>query len=333
METTRSHRTTFRRAHRLGLRLFKERSHKFARHDFTEPQLFACLVLREAMRMSYRRFEAFLRDSPEWMADAGMAAAPDHNTLWRAFGRLLRPSRTRRALDLLARDARPRLASELRCKPASIDSTCFEPRHRSRHYDRVCRKLDLRPGQKYARDARKRAGDDAKRDADLARGRAVKRLPKLALAVSAGSGHVLAARCRIGNRSDAPDLAPLLYDAWRRAPVRTVVADGGYDSEANHRSARLDMGVRSVIPASVGRPTRKRPRGYYRALMKRRFQKKADARAYGQRARSESVNSAIKRNLGESLRSVRPERQRQEMMLRAIVHNLMLGPDEKEGRD
>ena len=333
MQTTRSHRTTFRRAYQLGLRLFKPRAHQFARHDFTEPQLFACLVLRESLKLSYRKAETFLRDSPQWMADVGMTEAPDHNTLWRALGRLLKPSRTRRALDLLAEDARPRLALELRRGPASIDSTCFEPRHRSRHYDRVCRKINLKPGQKYARNARKQAQSDAKHDADLARSRAVKRLPKLALAVSGGSGHVLAARCRIGNRSDAPDFAPLLYDAWRRAPVRSVVADGGYNSEANHRSARLDMKVRSVIPAVIGRPTQKRPRGYYRALMKRRFQKKSDAKVYGQRARSESVNSAMKRNLGESLRSIGPERQRQEMMLRAIVHNLMLGPDENERRD
>ena len=161
----------------------------------------------------------------------------------------------------------------------------------------------------------------------------MKRLPKLALAVSGASGHVLAARCRIGNGSDVPDFAPLLYDAWRRAPVKTVVADGGYDSESNHRIARLDLGVRSIIPPVMGRPSQKQPSGYYRRLMKRRFKNKSDATVYGQRARSESVNSAIKRNLGEHLRSIRPDRQQQELMLRAIVHTLMLGPDENEHRD
>jgi hypothetical protein len=329
METTRSHRTTFNRAYQLGLRLFKPHAHKFARHDFTEAQLFACVVLRESMRLSYRKAEAFLRDAPEWMADVGMAVAPDHNTIWNAFGRLLEGKRTRRALDLLAEDDARRLKRELKAKPASMDSTCFELRHRSRHDDRVCRKLRLKPGEKYAENARKQA----KYDADVARSRAVKRLPKLALAISAGSGHILAARCRIGNRSDARDFAPLLFDAWRRAPVKMIVADAGYDSEANHMTARDDMGVRSIIPAKIGRPTKKQPSGYYRRLMKKRFQKKSDAKAYGQRARSESVNSAMKRNLGESLRSIRPDRQKQEMMLRAIVHNLMLGPDESERRD
>jgi Transposase DDE domain len=152
----------------------------------------------------------------------------------------------------------------------------------------------------------------------------VKRLPKLAMAVSAGSGHVLAVQCRIGNRSDAPDFGPLFYDAWRRAPVRTVLADSGYDSEANHRIARLDMGVRSVIPAKVGRPSEKSPSGYYRALMRKRFNRKADATTYGQRAVSESVNGAIKRNLGDNLRSIRPDRRKNELMFRALVHSLML---------
>jgi hypothetical protein len=329
METSRSHRTTFNRAYQLGLRLFKPFASTFSRQDFTEAQLFACVVLRELLRVSYRKAEAFLRDSPEWMADIGITVAPDHNTIWKAFGRLLKGRCTRRALDLLAEDEAGRLKRELKAKPASMDSTCFELRHRSRHYDRVCRKLQLKPGEKYAENARKQAASEV----NLARSRAVKRLPKLALAISAGSGHILAARCRIGNRSDAPDFGPLLFDAWRRAPVKAIVADAGYDSEANHRTARDDMNVRSVIPPNVGRPTKKPPSGYYRRLMKRRFKNKSDAKAYGQRAQSESVNSAMKRNLGESLRSIRPDRQKQEMMLRAIVHNLMLGPDESERRD
>ena len=36
-----------RAAHALGSQLFDERAHKFARKDYTLPQLFACLVLRE----------------------------------------------------------------------------------------------------------------------------------------------------------------------------------------------------------------------------------------------------------------------------------------------
>ena len=36
-------------------------SSKFSRHDFTLPQLFACLVVKEHQRLSYRDAEALLR--------------------------------------------------------------------------------------------------------------------------------------------------------------------------------------------------------------------------------------------------------------------------------
>ncbi|HYO10145.1 MAG TPA: transposase [Tepidisphaeraceae bacterium] len=76
-------------AHQLARRLLPEHSCKFSRHDFTLAQLFACLVVREFFGLSFRRAEALLNDSPAWLADVGLAKAPDHNTLWRASDALL----------------------------------------------------------------------------------------------------------------------------------------------------------------------------------------------------------------------------------------------------
>jgi hypothetical protein len=149
METSRSSLELMRRAYELGRRIWADYASPFSRHDFTRPQLFACLVVRESLRLSYRKAEVFLDDVPDWLAEIDLNRAPDHNTLWRAFGSLLRKRRVERALDLLAEDQRKALDAELKAKPLTIDSTCYEPRHRSRHYDRVCRKMDLRPGQKY----------------------------------------------------------------------------------------------------------------------------------------------------------------------------------------
>jgi transposase len=84
------------------------------------------------------------------------------------------------------------------------------------------------------------------------------------------------------------------------------------------------MGVRSVIPPNIGRPSAKPPSGRFRRLMRQRFNRKADRRTYGQRAQSETVNSMIKRNFGDALRSVLPKRREQEMLLRALTHNVML---------
>jgi len=325
MESCRSPLEVFRRAHELGGRLWPlPFASRFSRKSFTRPQLFACLALREYLGLSYRDTQAFLADVPDWRVAIGMTGdAPDHNTLWRAFGSLLKPGRTGRALDLLAADRHTELSVALRARPLSIDATHLEPRHRSRHYDRVCRKH---------RDDADRPGKWG-RGVNRARRRRLRRMPKLALATSAATHQILAARAKLGAGSDAPDFAPLLYDAWRRAPVRTVVADAGYDSEANHRLARLDLGVRSIIPAGIGRPSEKMPTGYYRRMMKKRFQRKADAKVYGQRSQSETANSMLKRNLGDELRSIDPTRQRQELMLKAIVHNLMLPPPKSEGRD
>ena len=110
METSRSPRRVLRAAHRLGQRVLPDHAGKFARHDFTLAQLFACLVLREFYGLSYRRAEHLLRDSPQWLADIGLSAAPDHNTLWRAFGVILNTRRVNRMLYLLAaRFARAKL--------------------------------------------------------------------------------------------------------------------------------------------------------------------------------------------------------------------------------
>jgi hypothetical protein len=317
-----------RRAYALGQRVWPDYDSRFSRHDFTRPQLFACLVVRESLRLSYRKAEAFLNDVPNWLAAIDLDRAPDHNTLWRAFGSLLKKRRVERALDLLADEERRTLAADLSAKPLTIDSTCYEPRHRSRHYDRVCRKMDLRPGQKYARKPGKYGPA-----VNASRSKKVRRMPKLGLAVAAASHRILAAKASAGNGSDAPDFEPLLFHSWRRAKVKSVVADAGYDSEANHRIARLDMGVRSVIPAKIGRPTAKAPAGHYRRLMKQRFARKADTALYGQRSQGETVNSMMKRNLGECLRSIRTSRRKQEMLLRSITHNLMLGRGKTKGRD
>ncbi len=289
METNRSALQLMLRAYDMGQRIWPDYSSSFSRQDFTQPQLFACLVVREGLKFSYRRAEAFLLDVPHWLARINLTRAPDHNTLWRAFGKLITPRRVKKALDLMAEDADD-LANELASKPLTIDSTCYEPRHRSAHYDRVCRKMQREAGEKYA----KPPGIWGKK-VNASRRRKLRGMPKLSLAVAAASHRILSAKAMLGNGSDAPDFEPLLLQAWRRGPVKTVVADAGYDSEKNHQIARHDMNVRSIMPPKIGRPSTKPPAGRYRRLMKQRFALKADAQAYGQRSQSETVNSMMKR--------------------------------------
>jgi hypothetical protein len=315
-----------RAAYRLGREVLPDHVSAFSRHDFTLPQLFACLVLREFYGLGYRRTERLLGDSPQWLADIGLSVAPDHNTLWRAFGVILATRRVNRMLDLLAASFSRAKLLRLGHKPLALDSTCFEQRHRSAHYDRRCRQMISRDGSRNAGKPPEKPGKWGA-SVNASRRRRVSALPKLSVAVAAACHLILAATVRTGNGSDAPDFDELLYRSWKRAPrVKVVVADAGYDSERNHRIARQDMGVRSVIPPGIGRPPAagQLPGGRWRRHMAKRFARKADAKQYGQRAQSETVHSMVKRNQGSALRSRTPERRKQEMLLRVLTHNIML---------
>ena len=132
METCKSPRKVLIEAYQLALPLLQDYSSVFSRHDgFTEPQLFACLVLREHQKKSYRGIEALLMDSPQWLAAIGVEhrRAPDHNTLWRAFGRLVRRGLMNRMLDRQAAWAEQQGLIDGGIEPIAIDSSMFESRH------------------------------------------------------------------------------------------------------------------------------------------------------------------------------------------------------------
>jgi hypothetical protein len=286
---------------------------KFSRKDFTLPQLFACLVLREHQNKSYAGMEALLEDCPTWRADLGLVRTPDSNTLWRAFQHLVQPGGIRRMLDQMATQAKRRGLIRGRLRPLALDSTMFESHHVSRHFEKR-RKQTARQNRKKT----------AKIRANRRRRAVHQRLPKLSLAVASASHLILAARATTGSGGDQPFFPPLLRAAHRRAKFRQVVADAGYDSEANHRLARQDLGVRSIIPPEAGRPTSKPASTRFRRWMQQRFERQADRKCYGQRWQVETVNSMIKRNLTSALRARTARRRSKELLLRVVTHNLMI---------
>ena len=159
MITCKSPVAVMRAAHALGAELFDEHSHAFSRKDFTLPQLFACLVLREHQRKSYRGTEVLLRDCADLRDAVGLIRAPDHNTICRAFTHLVKPAKMQRALDLTvaaAKDKGLKIKGDS-VKPAALDSTCFESRHVSRHFEKRQRqtaKQDReRPGRRRKKSA------------------------------------------------------------------------------------------------------------------------------------------------------------------------------------
>lgn len=110
-------------------------SSRFSRRDYTLPQLFACLVVKDQLKRSYRGVEAFLQGCPEWLADIGLDKVPDHNTLCRAARALLSDCRVNKALDTVVAWAQKARMLKLDTHPVAIDSTTFDSHHVSRHFD------------------------------------------------------------------------------------------------------------------------------------------------------------------------------------------------------
>jgi hypothetical protein len=106
METCKSPRKVLNAAYALATACLKEHTSKFSRKDFTGPQLFACLVLREHQKKSYRGVVALLKDCPDWCADIGLKKVPNHNTLCRAHRTLVKPGVVEEMLDVSVRAAR-----------------------------------------------------------------------------------------------------------------------------------------------------------------------------------------------------------------------------------
>ena len=96
----------------------------------------------------------------------------------------------------------------------------------------------------------------------------------------------------------------------------------GYDSEPNHRYARDVQGVRSFMPATIGRPTLKLPSGRYRRRMKQRLTKHYGR--YGQRWQVECTNSMLKRRLTTTVAARSFWAQCRELLLIVLTYQCML---------
>jgi hypothetical protein len=165
MTTSKSPRKVLKLAYALGVEVLPRYFSRFSRRDApTKPQLFACLVLREHQKKSFRGIEALLADSPQWLADIGLAKAPDHNTLSRAFSEFVNPDLADSMLDLTAKLAASRkLLRGDGLKPLTLDSSMFESRHVSRHFER--RRRDTAAARPRGRGGRKRRKKGAARGA------------------------------------------------------------------------------------------------------------------------------------------------------------------------
>jgi Transposase DDE domain len=294
-------------------------SSRFSRKDFTLPQLFACLAVKEMLKRSYRGAEALLKDSRDWLSDVGMDHAPDHNTIWRAEKFLLGELKADRVLDVAARWADEAGMLQLGEHPLAVDSTTFDSHHVSRHYERRCRDTQQEKESK----GRKKGGKSSR--STTARG-----LPKLAIAISTASHFILSMWTGVGTGADQPHFESLVGDARRRVRRKhfKVVGDAGYDGEPIQQLAREKMGLMTLIPPTSGRPRKDGgpPGGRWRRVMKKLLgtSKARKRHQYTSRWQVETGNSMMKRNQGSALAGKTPDSRERDMRLRVLTHDMMI---------
>lgn len=143
---------------------------------------------------------------------------------------------------------------------------------------------------------------------------------KLTIVCDNNTHLIAAADVRAGPSNDSPAFCPTIEAAVDRMPIDRILADGGYDSEANHQRCR-ELGIRSsVIPVNTRGRRRESVTGKHRRRMARRFPN----RIYSRRWQAESVFSRFKRVLGSELTARTTAGRERECYCRVLVHDLSI---------
>jgi len=269
-------------------------AHKNSPKKFTQHQLFACLVLKNFWRTDYRGVVAQLLDNPSLIQVLALRSIPHFTTLQKAARRLLTGDQARRLLDATIRE---QFGRKRRIRCGAIDSTGLESSCASGYF--VRRRAAIESAWKTV---------------------VYSRYPKLSVVCDVRTHFVLAYRDGRGPSAEVTEFRPLLADALARVRFAVLLADAGFDSEANHVFAREGHGVRTIIPPRRGRPSNKPAGGRYRRLMESRF----DSSAYANRAQVETVISMIKRRQGAHVCGVTYWSQCRDLRLKVLTHNLMI---------
>lgn len=255
-----------RLALRLARRHLADHAHTFAPKKFTQPQLFACLILKSHMGCTYRRCEELLILMPAVREAIGLERVPRFTTL-QAFAD--RPEIMALIDAVLASVGRTIARNQP--QDAAIDGTGLEVTSASAHFV-------------------SRAGRARTKFVKVMLGVLCAAVCPVALVVDWGPSHDMkqawTLREKMMRACDAEDLTML----W---------GDGAFESERWHKANWEDWGVPSYAPTTV-RSADGRVNGLYRRAFA-----EMRPREYGQRWMCESVNSGMKRTSGSTLRSVK----------------------------
>lgn len=250
---------------RIARRHMAQHPHVNAPKKFTQPQLFACLILKAITGATYRRTEEMLILMPAVREAIGLRDVPRFTTL-QAFA--AKPQ-ILTLIDAVLMKTLGGAAMKHERQDAALDGTGVETTSASAHF--------------VSRAGRQRT-----------------RFVKLMLAVLCTS--VMPAAVAVGwgpsnDMREAWAVRDKLLDACGKSPPTVLWGDGAFDCEAWHASNWEHKKMPSYAPVTV-RSKDGRVGGFYRKAFHA-----MRPREYGRWWMCESVNSAIKRMTGSVLRS------------------------------
>jgi hypothetical protein len=257
--TSKSPRRVLQVAYEAASQALPAHRHKFSPKKFTQPQLLACLVLKEFTRLDYRGLAEHLIDHPDLGRLIRLKSVPHYTTFQKAADRLLKTVPARALFDAVLDRALREKVRRRRVPLAAIDGTGMESRHVSRYYVK----------------RRSKTGTSTQETT-------YSKYPKVVLVTDCRTHMVLSAVPGRGPASDLVLFKAALRQAVGRARIGTLLADADFDGEWVHEHVR-SYGIRTLIPPERGRPSDKPPAGRWRRVMRQRF----DKAKYGQRWQTE----------------------------------------------
>ena len=281
-------------AYEAGRKTLPLYRHECSPKKFTQPQLFACLVMKAFFNTDYRGIMIHLLEHRELRSVLELGIVPHYTTLQKASKSMFQSKNARKIMRKLLRMFEG-LTENKKHPIALFDSTGFEFAHASGYF-------------KW----RKESGTKDKPPLWF------KRYPKLSLASLPVDMLIATSFASLGPSTDMPYFARLLKATCSYFTPQTVIADAGYDREANHIIAR-ERQIETIIPARA-HCRGSLPKTPHRLRMKMAFPKER----YGIRWHIETVMSMLKRNLGSRLFGKTFRSQSRELSLKVITHNCMV---------
>lgn len=277
---------------------FPDRSSKKSKRMYGDRWKFGLLVLKEFLDVSYRDLVMMLPSMKGVMKAGRVKRVPHHTTLRKFASRI--------PADLIDRvigeTARILVGNG---SVYAVDATGYSESNASKHF--IKRLKFFGTEESVVRD-----------------------FAKVTLAAEIGSKAIAVCDVETSHVADVKRFVPVcekLKDTG--VPVSVLLADKGYDAEYVHLEARriFGNGVETQIPVrdfdtakSARQASKAAPKGYYRRKMHRSL----DRSIYCFRCIVETVNSMLKRKMGDIVYGKSMESIAKEIKFTALAHNIRL---------